>query len=1288
MNEHEQLLEWARTLDAERILAQSARSELTGKERKFLYSAGNLLRRREDLSYKQLAYLKSILDKLGAADSVEYHSEQDLARASKKGQTLDIRHITVRLAWHDSGWNGHICSAPDANTYCVGEQSLLSDRIRTRRNLELENREDIRGKVPAPNLLAAYFPPCFWSINALSTKSFSVVHDNPAAPEFPKIKESLPPYSVFSWPFKLSFVRTPDGGRQYGKYYPQAIFEPRIEKFQSHLRERDTIVFLYCKFSNPVSGEDYQYLLVGCSLLKEKGELHHFTPTREQLQIKRSQPKMQNFPTLNWALRYTLDFENTGIALPYQQYLAEIAKPGGIARDLLDEMKATVDEPELVEGFTYVAHHVDDDQAIYLLMKLRKSILKVKEQALQIAYDADEALRRIDALLQHSWRKRGYLPGLRALSMALLQMSPADTQRVDLLVKAVSEAGRSTIANLSGSLAESGAIAPEFEVCEDIICELSEVLQTNRISPDDYLRLAALNLTRVQFDRIIRKEGLQRSLKEVAENPYLVYEEYEQGALLEDPMAGDTIDGNVDLFRIDIALFPQVRFLKRNPLLHTFRTSDLRRLRAVSIAALSKSKEEGHCFDEAYRLQEDVKEYPLFYRGDSEYSVDIDFRALPADYVRHFEEKLVMRMEGGTTYFYLKSVFDDEELVANTIKGLLAAPEINCALPELAADLPQAASQLSERIGSAFDTQQFIKERQKLYQDFPRKHFFVVSGSPGAGKSYELLKMVDRLAKTGERTLILTLTGKAALRLKNNAEGFKRIDAKTIDKFLVETEKIRRSGGAMVVPNLIIDEMSMVDLDKFAAILRTINVRSSSFKRLILVGDADQLPPIGAGKVFEDILRFLRDNDEPVRQHWVHLDVNCRAKMSPEFLSVARTFSGDSKNYEEWFYRADKEDELCPGVAIRRWRRPDELRSQLGHRFVELFGGDEKDRAGREAVLDEVLGVGGAPYALDRLQILTPYRTGLAGASGLNFFFQDEFRFGREFSGGTAGEIAFKRKDKVMHTQNEYGDNELFVSNGSLGVVTGYKRVRFVEHDKDMPLGKLRHPEALELAYAVTVHKAQGSGFDHVFFVIPERYGLLTRELVYTGLTRARESVTVFIQIPEDQKGIVPLLDRIRRRSAIETRRTSLLSEGDLGYAYIPESGVNVKSRVEYIIFRKLEEARLARPGDFDFKYEEAYPLHDRPFDLHPDFTIRLASGKVIYWEHLGRLTDSSYVRDWDERRAIYLGKGDLDRVFTTHELRGISDAKISQIIAALLDGTLRSEDASDRYSRCHCSLR
>ena len=275
----------------------------------------------------------------------------------------------------------------------------------------------------------------------------------------------------------------------------------------------------------------------------------------------------------------------------------------------------------------------------------------------------------------------------------------------------------------------------------------------------------------------------------------------------------------------------------------------------------------------------------------------------------------------------------------------------------------------------------------------------------------------------------------------------------------------------------------------------------------------------------------------------------------------------------------------------------------------------------------------------------------------------------------------------MIHTQNEYDGNDLFVSNGSLGVVVGYNKIRFVERDKPVGLWDLRHRDKLELAYAITVHKAQGNGFDHVFLIIPERHGRLSRELFYTALTRGRESVTIFIQVGDGAQDAAQLLNRIRTTSAIDTRRTSLLKEGDIRYAYVPDSAAkDVRSRVEYIIYKKLQEFR-ARLGSFDFGYEDTYELKEKQFDICPDFTIRLASGRVVYWEHLGRLTSRSYIRDWNERRMFYKANGDWDKVITTHELNGIRDAKISVIIQALLDGTLRSEDSSDRYSLCHCSL-
>jgi len=1195
MGDFRKLEQWAKDLGSDYFGQLSTHAKLEGKEKGFLYKIAKSLRKNYSLSVSQLRYLKSIIEKVDALEHMQYGTQHDLEKAAESGEFDEVKHLSVRMAWHDSGWNGRICKDPAANVHCVGEHSLLSTRVRTRRNLEIENKEDCRDTIPNADVLGDYLPPCFWSINAFSPSGLSVVHDNPAASEFPQIREELPGYSVISWPFKLAFVKSANEQKEYGRYYPKPIFESRIKKFQNHLKEKESIVFLYCKYSNPVSGEDFQYLLVGCALLSEKGGFNYFKPTIEQLKEKQAKKDMQNFPTLNWALRYRLDIENTGVRLPYQEYLQEIDKPGGLSREYLDEIKVTVTEPELSESFSYVSKHVDDDQAVFLLMKLRKSILKVMEHQLEIDFNSGTTLKNIDELLKFAWSKRGYLPGLRNIYLAAMNLSPSDTEGIARLLSAFSMKDPKSVEELRDCLVDPSRIDESLEACEDVLCELAERIEELGINPDDFLRLASLNLTHLQFRRIINRKGLDRSLREICENPYLIFEEYEEGEMLEDQHSGEKVDGPIDLFKVDIALFPQIRFLKKSTILHAMKIGDPRRLRAVSLAELSMLKDKGHCFDEAACLQERTKQYPLFYKTETEYEVQLFFGNLPPAYVEHFEEKLVLRKDQGKTYFYLKTVFDDEQFVSHTIQTLIRAEDIDVSLQDLSADLEKSALALKKRLKASFDEEQFLEERKTLYQKLPRKRFLVISGTPGSGKSYELLKFVDSLSLAGETSLILTITGKASLRLKNNSEGFQGIDAKTIDKFLVENEKAKSENAKITKPNLIIDEMSMVDLDKLAEILRLLKFDSPYFNRLILVGDESQLPPIGAGKVFEDILDYLRSGEAGLREHWVHLDVNCRAEMSTEFQEFCGIFSNQNKGYEEWFSKIDNGKQLCPGLEIHKWQTHKELEEQIDKRFLELFSDVHSTHEDKEKFLDRALGIAqtGKPqnYNLDCFQLLSPYRTGRSGASGLNFFFQENYRISKGFSGAT-GEMVFKVKDKVIHTQNEYKENALFVSNGSLGAITGYKQLRFVEHDKGIKLGQLKYPDKLELAYCITVHKSQGSGFNHVFIVIPKRYGILNRELLYTALTRTRESVTLFIQVDGGENDASGLLNRIRRKSDIETRRTSLLKGSDLGYAYIPDTDINVKSRVEYIIYKKLEDCRK-RLGDFEFWYEDTYELSD-----------------------------------------------------------------------------------------------
>jgi exodeoxyribonuclease V alpha subunit len=196
----------------------------------------------------------------------------------------------------------------------------------------------------------------------------------------------------------------------------------------------------------------------------------------------------------------------------------------------------------------------------------------------------------------------------------------------------------------------------------------------------------------------------------------------------------------------------------------------------------------------------------------------------------------------------------------------------------------------------------------------------------------------------------------------------------------------------------------------------------------------------------------------------------------------------------------------------------------------------------------------------------------------------------------------------------------------------GDKKFYFPEHH--FPLN-LKESEYLELAYAITVHKSQGSGFDHVFFVFPAKKGLLSRELLYTALTRSKQGVTIFVYGESNNKLDDSLFESVRTTSSIELRKTSLLGQPYWDYTLSPAPGVNVKSRIEFTIYKKLQELRNDF-GRYDFEYEKNYPLPWNHYDIKPDFTITLSNGKKIYWEHLGKLNDRSYSKDWSERRNIY----------------------------------------------------
>lgn len=175
-----------------------------------------------------------------------------------------MRHITVRMAWHDNGWDGRVCSNPAQNSYCVGSHSLLSDRLARNRRLDSEAPH-----VALDAAMPGYLPPCYWTSAAFAEHSTNVVHMHPFRQyqDTTQIEDTLPPNTVFTWPFRLSMTHSAAVNKKHGRYFPD--LEGRVKRFRESLVPDESLIFFYLNYDNPVSADEYRYALVGCSVVTQ-----------------------------------------------------------------------------------------------------------------------------------------------------------------------------------------------------------------------------------------------------------------------------------------------------------------------------------------------------------------------------------------------------------------------------------------------------------------------------------------------------------------------------------------------------------------------------------------------------------------------------------------------------------------------------------------------------------------------------------------------------------------------------------------------------------------------------------------------------------------------------------------------------------------------------------------------------------------------------------------------------------------------------------------------------------
>lgn len=413
---------------------------------------------------------------------------------------------------------------------------------------------------------------------------------------------------------------------------------------------------------------------------------------------------------------------------------------------------------------------------------------------------------------------------------------------------------------------------------------------------------------------------------------------------------------------------------------------------------------------------------------------------------------------GGETYVYTLQAYEEERGVAERIREMAAyTPPKPRRHVELFLDRWQESCQFQLAEG----------QREAVSQSL-QSGMLVITGGPGTGKTTVVQAIIRLAEQEGLRIVLCAPTGRAAKRLAETTER----KAKTIHRLLVPEGF---AGGRQVFEYnetkqlpadlVIVDEVSMLDMEMLYHLLQAL----SPHCRCILVGDADQLPSVGAGAVLHDI---IQSEILPV----VRLETIFRQKEGGRIVTNAHLINGGR-------LPVVNEDEEFRFVEIEREEQGADV-------ICRLYAAETAEAGDKFAV-----------------QVLSPMYKNPCGVDNLNAVIQSAVNGPQKGKGEhKAGKMTFRTGDKVMQKQNNY-DKGVF--NGDIGEIFAVQNdivyVRYPEQDVKYEGQEI---DEITLAYAITVHKSQGSEYHTVIMTLVNSHGImLQRNLLYTAVTRAKGKV-------------------------------------------------------------------------------------------------------------------------------------------------------------------------------------
>lgn len=1187
--------------------------------------------------------------------------------------SFPLRHISIRVPWHDNGWNGTVCNAPHLNGACAklkgiaGRKKEEQEAPNVGRSLEDLPREqwpccvDERATFMAPFQMDQVKRHALAAVNP---KHYG--HFQPTTQHYPAFSAGIVP---FRWLMRenlelygdllnldVDLKREPDLGYESSWLHEADNQKALLEGFAAHLQPQDSLSFFYAKHVPFIEGTGR--ILVGV------GRVNCISPLTEYRREGEGIRGMVWERPVQHSIRPK---GQDGFLLPYIEVLKCAEKDPSL--DLERYVAKAPDEHW--DEFSYASELVTHDGAIGALLSI-EAVLGRIESEIGIATGWQRAW--VNEELVRLWKVRGPFPGLGAVLAAF------GIARGIFVAHALQQrAGENCD---PWPLVDQAFTDPASLLPKELHPDLKALAPTWRGLPAE--RRAFLSLlsrfeisqgqAKALYEPASRSQcGWGDSDPDILKNPYRIFE-----ISRHDPEG-------IKLLTVDRGVFPEDSVRLQHPLPKPSALespADLRRVRAFCIQSLELAASQGHALLPKEKVIEAISILPIRpvcpVTGDmlSARAKDMAPEISPVS----TDQDLALQLSRYQTI---------GELVRKQVNGRIGGQRL-----AVTADW---AVILTQKFPASSDPEEARARLEKTaaLKELAEARFSVLVGPAGAGKTTVLGILCDQPDIQNEGLLLLAPTGKARVRMQQLGGG-NGAKALTIAQFLNQHGRYDGRAGRYIMSDrpkatgfatVIVDEASMLTEDMLGALFDALQ----GVKRFIFVGDPAQLPPIGAGRPFVDIIARLRPADYESRfprvtAGYAELTIERRqvGAERPD-LRLARWFSNTPP--------APGEDDVFCGVSdhptIRfvQWQKPEDFQHKLvGVLVEELKLSGPNDFRGFNRALGATVsgeydyfnatrnGNLGAVAAVEAWQILSPLRSMPFGVSDVNRQIHQAFRASfLELASRQGWQRPIPKPlgserivygDKVINLGNHRRDGRRvypaegalgYLANGEIGVAVGLwkaaSKILKVEFSSqpgytyDFYGSDFREEgdAALELAYALTVHKAQGSQFKLVILVLPEGHPILSRELVYTALTRHQDRIVVMHQGPrtvlkefasphrsETARRMTNLLQPCHMVEVPLTKGSVFLQEGLI---HRTSKGLSVRSKSELIIAEALTHAGTT------FNYEKALTLGGST--RYPDFTIEdEISGRTVYWEHLGMLEREDYRRSWEKKLTWYRSHG------------------------------------------------